>query len=267
MNPLKEFFESGQPILWIETQNTVAFLRPVPDILVWTPCPASRLAEFLRLGKISLALTQLLLRALAVGDVDHGTHEFDEITCRAENRMSSGVNVPDGAIWMHEAVVRFKFYLHTDHPLHQFFQLGLRIAINPLKQFFESGQTVPWIETLNAVAFLRPILDTDFRTPCPASRLAEFLRICQIRFAAPDGFFRTLAFGDIHYSAHQFDKLSVLLDNISNGVQEFHRAVRHEHPMLEINLFSFRDAVKGLLPHLEVVRMDSLTNQLECRVD
>jgi len=26
-----------------------------------------------------LALTQLLLRALAVGDVDHGTHEFDEI--------------------------------------------------------------------------------------------------------------------------------------------------------------------------------------------
>src|SRR5229473_7008956 len=66
MNPLKEFFESGQTILWIETQNTVAFLRPVPDILVRTPCPASRLAEFLRLGKISLALTQLLLRALAV---------------------------------------------------------------------------------------------------------------------------------------------------------------------------------------------------------
>src|SRR5882724_5240326 len=71
MNPLKEFFESGQTILWIETQNTIAFLRPVPDILIWTPCPASRLAEFLRLGKISLALTQLLLRALALSDIHH----------------------------------------------------------------------------------------------------------------------------------------------------------------------------------------------------
>src|SRR5258706_6230604 len=61
MNALKEFFESGQSIPWIETQYTVAFLRPVPDILVGTPCPASRLAEFLRLGEVSLALTQLLL--------------------------------------------------------------------------------------------------------------------------------------------------------------------------------------------------------------
>src|ERR1700720_4019205 len=61
MNPLKEILESGQTILWIETQNTVAFLRPVPDILVWTPCPASRLAEFLRLGRLSLPLTPLLL--------------------------------------------------------------------------------------------------------------------------------------------------------------------------------------------------------------
>src|SRR5258706_13392 len=47
MNPLKEFLESGQTILWIETQNTVAFLRPVPDILVWTTCPGSRPAEFM----------------------------------------------------------------------------------------------------------------------------------------------------------------------------------------------------------------------------
>jgi hypothetical protein len=90
--------------------------------------------------------------------------------------MNSAVNVPDGATGMHESVVRFELYLFTDHPLHQFFQLGLIIGMNPLEQFFESGQTIPWIETLNAVAFLGPILDTDFRTPCPASRLAEFLR-------------------------------------------------------------------------------------------
>src|SRR6476620_7666847 len=61
MNPLKEVFLSGQTIPWIETQNAVAFLRPVRNIVLWTPRPASCLAEFLRLGKISLALTQLLL--------------------------------------------------------------------------------------------------------------------------------------------------------------------------------------------------------------
>src|SRR5712671_6480885 len=71
MNPLKEFLESGQTILWIETQNTVTFLRPVPDILVWTPCPASRLAEFLRLGKINVALTQLLFAREQVAVREH----------------------------------------------------------------------------------------------------------------------------------------------------------------------------------------------------
>src|SRR6185369_5400699 len=151
--------------------------------------------------------------------------------------MSSAVNVPDGATGMYEAVVRFKLDLLTDHPLPQFFQPGLVIRMNPLEQFFESGQTIPWIETLNAVAFLRPILDTDFRTPCPASRLAEFLRLGQIRFAAPNSLFSSLAFGDIPRSADHFDKLSVLFDAISNHVQVFHRAVRHEQSRLEINLF------------------------------
>src|SRR6185436_14084676 len=131
MNSLDEFFESGQTIPWIETQNVVAFLRPIPDILVGTPSPTARVAESLRLRQICLALTQLLLRALAGGYVDHGTHEFDEITCRAENRMTCAVNVPDGAIWMHEAVVRFKLALLTDHPLHQFLQLGSVIRMNP----------------------------------------------------------------------------------------------------------------------------------------
>src|SRR5260370_38229607 len=60
MNPLKEFFESGQTSLWIETQNTVAFLRPVPDILVWTPCPTACLAGSLRLRQVRLAALQLM---------------------------------------------------------------------------------------------------------------------------------------------------------------------------------------------------------------
>src|SRR5258706_444330 len=71
MNPLKEFFESGQAILWIETQNMVAFLRPVPDILVWTPGPTARLAEFLRLGEVMLAAPQFLFARKQVAVPKH----------------------------------------------------------------------------------------------------------------------------------------------------------------------------------------------------
>src|SRR5260370_36687480 len=99
--------------------------------------------------------------------------------------MSSAVNVPDGATGMHEAVVRFKLYLFTDLPLHQLFNPGLVIGMNPLEQFFESGQTIPWIETLNAVAFLRPVPDVGVGTPGPTARLAEFLRLRQIGLTFP----------------------------------------------------------------------------------
>src|SRR5580693_5254978 len=81
MNPLKEVFVSGQTILWIETQNTVAFLRPVPDILVWTPRPTACLAEFLRLCQIRFALPQRFFRPLLVRDVSHSAHKFAVAGC------------------------------------------------------------------------------------------------------------------------------------------------------------------------------------------
>src|SRR6266567_310578 len=141
--------------------------------------------------------------------------------------MSSSVNVPDSATGMHEAVVRFKLYLLTDHPLYQFFQLGLVIRMNPLEQFFESGQTIPWIETLNPVAFLRPILDTDFRTPCPASRLAQFLRICQIRFALPQRFFRLPMVRDVRDRAHKFGAASFILYWAAHNPEVLNRSIGH----------------------------------------
>jgi hypothetical protein len=60
MNPLKEVFESPQTAVWIEAQNAVAFLRPVPDVLVWTPRPTACLAESLRFRQIRLASAQFL---------------------------------------------------------------------------------------------------------------------------------------------------------------------------------------------------------------
>src|SRR5271169_3838342 len=70
MNPLKEFFESGQTILWIETQNTVAFLRPVPDIPLWTPGPTAGLAQPLRFRQVRFTYSDLFLGALLFAQVE-----------------------------------------------------------------------------------------------------------------------------------------------------------------------------------------------------
>src|SRR3954469_16513972 len=70
MNPLKEVFESGQTILWTETQNTVAFLRPVPDILLWTPGPTAGLAQPLRFRQVRFTYSDLFLGALLFAQVE-----------------------------------------------------------------------------------------------------------------------------------------------------------------------------------------------------
>src|SRR6267378_57099 len=82
MNPLKEIFESGQTILWIETQNTVAFLRPVPDILVWTPCPTARLAQPLCFRQVRFTAPEGFLGAFAIFDVGRDPIPFDDEALR-----------------------------------------------------------------------------------------------------------------------------------------------------------------------------------------
>src|SRR3954471_21367596 len=79
MNPLKEVFESGQTILWTETQNTVAFLRPVPDILLWTPGPTAGLAQPLRFRQVRFTRSEALLRPFSVLDVEIDPVPFDDV--------------------------------------------------------------------------------------------------------------------------------------------------------------------------------------------
>src|SRR4029077_16543084 len=71
MNPLKEVFESGQTILWIETQNTVAFLRPIPDTLLWTPGPTACLAQPLRFRQVRFTSSQGLLPPHLFSQIEH----------------------------------------------------------------------------------------------------------------------------------------------------------------------------------------------------
>src|SRR5216683_6273884 len=71
MNSLDEFFDSGQTIPWIKTQNAVAFLRPVPDILVWTPCPTAGLAQPLRFRQVRFTAPEGLLGPLLFTQIEH----------------------------------------------------------------------------------------------------------------------------------------------------------------------------------------------------
>ena len=86
MNPLKEVFESGQTILWIETQNAVAFLRPVPDILLWTPGPTAGLAQPLRFRQVRFTSSDLFLGALLFAQVED---EHDALASDFEARASN----------------------------------------------------------------------------------------------------------------------------------------------------------------------------------
>src|ERR1700693_2006594 len=91
-------------------------------------------------------------------------------------------------------------------PLGRFPERRLIVGMNSLDEFFDSGQTIPWIKTQNAVAFLRPIPDGGVGTRGPTACVAESLRFCQVRFTAPEGLLGRLSLGDV---GHRTDKLAI----------------------------------------------------------
>src|SRR4029077_18215325 len=97
MNSLDEFFHSGHTIRWIKTQNAVAFLGPMPDVGVRTPCPTACVAESLRLREIGLAPPHRFFRPLIVPDVSHRPHELEGIRAIPQ-RVSGHVDVLYGTI-------------------------------------------------------------------------------------------------------------------------------------------------------------------------
>src|SRR5580704_60116 len=103
--------------------------------------------EVQNLSELHFTSAKFLLCSFTLSDVDHSAHKFNEIAGRAQNRMTYDVNVPDGAIRMHNAVVRLPFCLLADSRLDWFPKAGLVIGMNSLKEVFESGQTILWVET------------------------------------------------------------------------------------------------------------------------
>src|SRR6266852_8164402 len=73
--------------------------------------------EVEHLPELHFTSAQFLLCSFTLSDVDHSAHKFNEMAGRAQNRMTYDVNVPDGAIRMHDAVLRLPLCLLADSRL------------------------------------------------------------------------------------------------------------------------------------------------------
>src|ERR1700686_3828726 len=70
--------------------------------------------EVQHLPELHFTSAQFLLCSFTLSDVDHSADKFNEMAGRAQNRMSYDVNILDGAIRMHDAVVRLPLCLLAD---------------------------------------------------------------------------------------------------------------------------------------------------------
>ena len=135
--------------------------------------------EVKELSELPFALPDLLLRPLALGDVDQGTHELNEIAGWAENRVAYYVDISDLAAGMNDSVVQLELRPFALCSLERFRGPGLIIRMNALKECFESWLPTLRVETQQAVAFLGPVPNVARRRgPCPTSRVTEPLRFC-----------------------------------------------------------------------------------------
>ncbi len=160
--------------------------------------------EVQHLPKLHFTSARLFLGSLAMSDVDYSSCEFEEIARGAENRTTNAVNILDGATRMHNAIIHFFVSLFMLDPLGRFPERRLVVGMNSLDELFDSGQTIPWIKTQNAVAFLRPIPDVRVGTPGPTAGSAQPLCFRQVRFTTPEDFLGRLALSDV---GHRPDKL------------------------------------------------------------
>src|SRR5579863_3637802 len=81
MNSLDEFFGSGRTIPWIKTQNAVAFLRPIPDVLAGIPGPTACVTESLRFCQVRFTAQESLLGRLSLGDVGYRADKLAIARC------------------------------------------------------------------------------------------------------------------------------------------------------------------------------------------
>src|SRR5260370_2036643 len=166
--------------------------------------------EVHHLTELHFLLPDLFLSGFALSDVDHRTGVLNEISARAENRMTNAVNVPDAAIRMHNAIIHSFVRLVIHGSLGRLPERRLIVGMNSPEEFFHPGGTIAWIKTQNAVTFLRPIPgdlpgERHFAvgTPGPTAGSAQSLRLRQVRFSPLQILSQLLLLGHIHGGSKQ----------------------------------------------------------------
>src|SRR5258708_3876067 len=183
MKPLKEVFESGQTILWIETQNTVAFLRPVPDIPVWTPCPTACLAEPLRLRQVRLAALQLLRQLLLLGHIHGGAKKpFENPVVEDGNTNPS--NMANRAARSNDPLLCVATGTLLTHPLYGLCHEVAVLRMNGGQILLERRGSLLRVEAIDLKQFPRPMFKKTRRIESPAPRKTETLPFCEIELAS-----------------------------------------------------------------------------------
>src|SRR5260370_38139043 len=78
------------------------------------PCDAyERRREIQDLSKLPFALPDLLFRPIALGDVDHSTHELNQIAGRAEKRVAYYMDISAVVAVMHDSLTQLQLGLLT----------------------------------------------------------------------------------------------------------------------------------------------------------
>ncbi len=112
------------------------------------PCYAyERRREIQDLSKLPFALPDLLFRPIALGDVDHSTHELNQIAGRAEKRVAYYMDISDVAAGMNDSVIQLELGLLAPRCLGCFPNFGLIIRMDALKECFESRLSTVWVKT------------------------------------------------------------------------------------------------------------------------
>src|SRR5260370_27577484 len=195
--------------------------------------------EVHHLTELHFLLPDFFLGGFALSDVDHRTGVLNEICAGAENRMTDAVNVPDGAIRMHNAIIHCFVRVVIHGSLGRLPERRLIVGMNSLKEFFHPGRTIAWIKTQNAVTFLRPIPgdlpgERHFAvgTPGPTAGSAQPLRFRQVRFAALQIQGQLLLLGHIHGGSKKPFENPVVEDWNANATNIANRAVWSNDPLL-----------------------------------
>src|SRR6202165_707261 len=210
------------------------------------------------LQNTALSITQRLC-PLVLGDVDHGTDEFNEIAGWTENGMAYCVDVPDLAAGMNDSVIELEPRLFTAFSFQLFHGPDLIIRVNALKECFDSRQLSVRVKTQHAVAFLGPVPAVSRSgSPCPTACVAERLRFRQITLAPAQRLLRLLCCGHVYRGSDEFHEVARLVqDRTANRVEVLDRSVRKNNAVVHLKL-GFLDfgSLKKVLNALPIFRME-----------